>query len=147
MKISRCGLNKYIAAGLVLIFAVPLSSAAAAQQSATDATAVQPVPAPKMAPAATGSSPDGPNAQPAAQPNEQQPGPGQQNITPPVGTATAPYEKTVGSAATRPTGVVIAPAKQRRSRAILIRVGLIVGAAVAVGTVAGLSRSSSSTPH
>jgi hypothetical protein len=42
---------------------------------------------------------------------------------------------------------VIAPAKQRRTRAILIRVSIVVGAAIAVGTVVALSRSSPSRPN
>ena len=64
----------------------------------------------------------------------------------PVGTAAAPYEKTTGIAASRPAGAVVAPAKQKRSRSFLIRVGLIVGACVAVGTVVALSAGSSSRP-
>ena len=65
----------------------------------------------------------------------------------PVGTAAAPYEKTTGVAASRPAGAVIAPAKQRRARSILIRVGIVVGAAVAVGTVMALSHGSPSRPQ
>lgn len=65
----------------------------------------------------------------------------------PVGTAAAPAEKPLGVAASRPAGAVIAPAKQRRARSIFIKVGVVVGACVALGTVAALSRSSSSTPH
>jgi hypothetical protein len=55
--------------------------------------------------------------------------------------------KTGGVAASRPAGAVIAPGKQRRARSILIRVGVIVGAAVAVGTVVGLSHASPSRPN
>jgi|HubBroStandDraft_6_1064221.scaffolds.fasta_scaffold61938_3 hypothetical protein len=65
----------------------------------------------------------------------------------PVGTAAAPYEKTMGIAASRPAGAAIAPAKQRRVRTILISVGVIVAAGVAVGSVAGLSHASSSHPQ
>ena len=65
----------------------------------------------------------------------------------PVGIAAAPYEKTTGVAASRPAGAVIAPAKQRRARSILIRIGVVAGAAVAVGTVIGLSRGSSGRPN
>lgn len=64
----------------------------------------------------------------------------------PVGTAAAPYEKTTGVAASRPAGAVIAPAKQRRMRAIFISVGVIVAAGVATGAVVGLSHSSPSRP-
>jgi hypothetical protein len=73
--------------------------------------------------------------------SQQQPAPAQ-----PVGTAAAPYEKTMGVAASRPAGAAIAPAKQKRVRTILISVGVIVAAGVAVGTVAGLSHASSSHP-
>jgi hypothetical protein len=65
----------------------------------------------------------------------------------PLGTAVAPYEKGIGIAASRPAGAVIAPAKQRRTRSFLIKVGLLVGAGVAVGTVVGLSKASPSQPH
>lgn len=59
----------------------------------------------------------------------------------------APYEKGMGIAASRPAGAVIAPAKQRRTRSFVIKVSLIVGAAVAVGTVVGLSSASPSRPQ
>lgn len=71
-----------------------------------------------------------------------------QNDAPkPVGTAAAPYEKTTGVAASRPAGAVIAPAKQRRARTMLIRVGVILGGAVAIGTVVALSHGSPSRPN
>lgn len=65
----------------------------------------------------------------------------------PVGTAVAPYEKASGVTASRPTGAVIAPAKQRRMRTILIRIGVVVGAAAAVGAVVALSHASPSRPQ
>lgn len=64
----------------------------------------------------------------------------------PVGTAVAPYEPTVGIAASRPAGAAIAPAKQRRVRTILISLGVIAGAGIAVGSVAALSHGSPSRP-
>ena len=71
-----------------------------------------------------------------------------QNSTPkPVGTAAAPVMKTGGVAASRPAGAVIAPGKQRRARSILIRVGVVVGAAIAIGTVVALSHASPSRPN
>ncbi len=86
--------------------------------------------------------PDAPTPQPANPQSQAQSAP-QQN---PVGTAAAPVAKPTGVAASRPAGAVIAPSKQKRRKAILIRVGIIVGAGVAVGTVAALSRSSSARP-
>jgi hypothetical protein len=72
---------------------------------------------------------------------------GQQSPSKPVGTAAAPPESTAGITASRPAGAVIAPAKQRRARAILIRVGLIVGAGVALGTVLALTHATPSRPQ
>jgi anti-anti-sigma factor len=78
----------------------------------------------------------------------QQPSPNQpKNETQePVGTAAAGFIKTTGVAASKPAGAAIAPAKQRRARSILIKVGAIMGAGVAVGTVVALSSSSPSRP-
>jgi hypothetical protein len=64
-----------------------------------------------------------------------------------VGTAAAPTPEVAGVAGSRLTGAVIAPAKQRRVRTFLIRIGVVVGACVAIGTVAALSHSSSSQPR
>jgi hypothetical protein len=94
--------------------------------------------------------PDNPNPVPSqAQSQTAQPDSEQQQSTPPkpVGTAAAPYEKTTGVAASRPAGAVIAPAKQKRARIILIRVALVAGAAVSVGTVVALSKGSPSKPN
>jgi hypothetical protein len=89
------------------------------------------------------------NPDQSAQPGNSQSTPDQQQngATKPVGTAAAPLDKGTGIAATRPAGAVIAPAKQRRVRSILIRVGVVVGAAVAVGVVVGLSKASPSRPN
>jgi hypothetical protein len=64
----------------------------------------------------------------------------------PVGTAAAETPPTTGFAASNPSGAAIAPAKQKRARTILIRVGAILGAGVAVGTVAALASASPSKP-
>jgi hypothetical protein len=64
-----------------------------------------------------------------------------------VGTAAAPAPEVTGIAGSSLTGAVIAPAKQRRVRTFLIRVGVVVGACVAIGTVVALSRSSPSQPR
>lgn len=63
-----------------------------------------------------------------------------------MGTAAAPAEPAGGVAATRPAGAAIAPAKQKRSHTLLIRMSLLIGAAVAVGTVIGLSEASPNRP-
>ena len=64
----------------------------------------------------------------------------------PAGTAVAAPANATGVVASRPAGAAIAPAKQRRARSIMIKVGAIVGASVAVGTVVALSSGSPSRP-
>ncbi len=91
------------------------------------------------------SSPNaGSQAGAAQQPDEDQQ---QREPASAVGTAAAPEAKASGVMSTRPAGAAMAPAKQRRVRSFLIKVGAVVGAAVAVGTVAALSKSSPSRPH
>ena len=64
----------------------------------------------------------------------------------PVGTAAAGPFKVSGVAASQPSGVAMAPGKQRRTRTIVLRVGAIVGAGVAVGTVVALTKGTPSKP-
>jgi hypothetical protein len=64
----------------------------------------------------------------------------------PVGTAVAESPNASGIAASQPAGVAIAPAKQRRVRTIVLRMGAIVGAGVAVGSVVALTAATSSKP-
>ena len=70
------------------------------------------------------------------------PSPQTQTETQPGGTAAAPAVPVTGNAVSRPAGVAVAPPKQRQSRSFLIKLGLIAGAGVALGTVAALSLSS-----
>jgi len=62
--------------------------------------------------------------------------------TQPSGTAAAPAVPVTGNVVCRPAGAAVAPPKQRQSRSFLIKLGLIAGAGVALGTVAALSFSS-----
>jgi hypothetical protein len=105
-------------------------------------------PAPSQSPPSQSSSsqssqPPQAQASPESQPPRTQP-----PVTPqqPVGTAAAETSKVTGVAASQPAGVAIAPAKQRRVRSIVIKVGAIVGASVAVGTVVALSEATASKP-
>jgi hypothetical protein len=141
VRTSVCWPQRQIAAGLVVIMAVLLAAPAlaqtaqpaAGQQGGTSSAAKA-----QTAHQATG--------QPAAETNR--PTQDVPQTTPePVGTAVAPYEKTVGVASSRPAGAVIAPAKQRRAHSLLIKVGLIAAGAVAIGTVVALSKSSSGRPN
>lgn len=89
------------------------------------------------------------------QPASQQNSPTQESQTPdatqgksqhPVGTAAAEAPKVTGITAAEPAGVAIAPAKQRRVRTIVLKVGAIIGAGAALGTVIALSAGTSSKP-
>ncbi len=77
---------------------------------------------------------------------QSQPQPQEQTPHEPLGTAAAESVQTTGVAASRPAGAAVAPAKQRRVRSILIKVGALVGAGVAIGTTMALSQGSPSKP-
>jgi len=64
----------------------------------------------------------------------------------PKGAAAAEVQRSTGTAASTPSGAAIAPAKQKRSRSLLIRLGALAGAGVAIGTVVALSSASPSKP-
>jgi hypothetical protein len=95
------------------------------------------------------SLPSAPTPMPQEQPPAQQAPAQQQQATPqqPVGTAAAPYEKPSGVPGSRPAGAAIAPAKQRRVHAIVIRVAIVLAAGAAVGAVVGLSKATHSAPQ
>jgi len=142
------GMTRFFATLLAALLILPAAQTTAnAQQSETSHSQTQ------IAETQPESSlPEAPQpqstAQNAPQDNSQQPPEQQQNNTPaPVGTAAAPTEKPVGAAGSKPAGAAIAPAKQRRVHTILISVGLIAGAGIAVGIVAALSHASPSQPH
>jgi hypothetical protein len=69
-----------------------------------------------------------------------------QKIQRPVGTAAAEAPKTKGVTGAQPSGVAIAPAKQRRVRTLVIKVGAIMAAGAAVGTVVALTAATPSRP-
>jgi hypothetical protein len=64
----------------------------------------------------------------------------------PVGTAAAEGPRVTGVTAAQPAGAAIAPAKQRRVRTVVIKVGAILGAGAAIGTVIALSAATPSKP-
>jgi hypothetical protein len=128
----------------------------AAQQSSQDANPQSVAASAERAdltPAASHELPDSPGAivaqaqaPPPPQPSEPQSSTSQTSGQKPVGTAAAEAPSTAGVAASQPAGAAIAPAKQRRARTIIIRTGAIIGAAVAVGVVVGLTEATSSKP-
>ncbi|HXJ85871.1 MAG TPA: hypothetical protein VMS18_03585 [Candidatus Binatia bacterium] len=64
----------------------------------------------------------------------------------PVGTAAAEAPKVSGVTAAQPAGAAIAPGKQRRVRSVVLKVGAILGAGAAIGTVIALSAATPSKP-
>ena len=166
MTASRRWVRRQIAGCLVLLLVAPLAAAATQQgtsssrhtdvstaqaQSQDSGSGVSKANDESLEPSALPNSPGTVRSQTAGnnQPSSgQQPSPNQQQsgTQQPVGTAAAEFIKTTGVAASKPAGSAIAPAKQRRARSILIKVGAIVGAGVAVGAVVALSAASPSRP-
>jgi hypothetical protein len=83
--------------------------------------------------------PDNPGRSNAPQQPATTPAQSTQRKIEPNGTAVAPPIQTSGGAASKPAGVAIAPPKQRQIRSLLIKLGFLAGAGIAVGTVVGLS--------
>jgi len=153
MKTAVCKFERLIALGLVAfvgspaMFAASVFSSQQETQAPTATAQTQAQPAQTSAPTASASSlPDSPGAA-APQAQQTPPASSDQQNTAPVGTAAAPYLKPDGTPAASPTGAAIAPAKQKRKHSYAVRVGLLVGGAIAIGTVVGLSEASSSRPH
>jgi hypothetical protein len=160
-------LRRQIAGGLLLLFIATLAAAAPSpQEEANLGLHVRDPSSAQARSQESNSGADKANTEPSqneALPNSpgmvrsqtvderiglQQPAPRQQKgEQEPVGTAAAQPVKTTGVAASKPVGAAIAPAKQRRARSILIKVGVIGGASVAVATVLALSSASPSRPH
>ncbi len=94
------------------------------------------------------SSPQAPSIQAEPAPGGTAPAPQTQEGRPqhPVGTAAAESPMVSGVTAAQPAGVAIAPAKQRRVRTLVIKVGAIAGAGVALGTVMALTLGTPSKP-
>jgi hypothetical protein len=72
--------------------------------------------------------------------------PSQNPAQQPEGAAAAQVQPTTGTAGSKPAGAALAPPKQRRIRSLLIRLGAVAGAGIALGTVYALSTASPSKP-
>ena len=165
MRVANSWLKRQVALSLTMLLMVPFGAAATprapqtaenvgqtenqvqnnAQNPGKPATAAgqQISPSTDSTPAPAQSGDEKPQA-----PSPQAESASQQNANPaPVGTAVAPYIKPNGAPASRPAGAAIAPAKQRRVRSWAIRVGLLAGAAIAIGAVTAASMGSPSRPN
>jgi hypothetical protein len=130
--------------------AAPANQNQPQQQPVSPGTSVNPSQAP-LAPVTTYPDAAGaqqeqpsPNAEPQTTTVPEAPKPKPQ--TEPVGAATAESVPTAGGAAAKPAGIAIAPAKQHQTRSLLFKIGAVVAAGAALGTVYALSHSTSSTP-
>jgi len=95
----------------------------------------------------SGELPDAPTpAQPVQQSSESSSIQPQNPNSVPSGAAGAKAPAVRGAPASRTVGAAIAPAKQGQRRSLLIKVGLIAGACVAVGSAFALSKGSPSKP-
>jgi len=84
--------------------------------------------------------PDAPPPQSAQTPPSQEP------ATAPSGVAGAKAATVKGAPVAQPAGAAVAPARQRGHRSLLIKLGLLAGAGIAVGAAVALSESSPSRP-
>lgn len=152
--------------GVALMSILSLCVTASAQQSVganasapVDATSLPDSPGAVQAPAqykvqyktqpveiAQADSPSPQSSQPASPSNSANQSKADQKTQQPVGTAAAQPVPTTGNAASEPAGIAIAPAKQRRTRTMLIKVGAILGASAAIATTVALSKASPSKP-
>jgi hypothetical protein len=104
--------------------------------------------APLMAqqqPAQSGSS-NSKSAEPLPEAPQPQSVDKQQPTQAPSSAAGAKAASPKGAPVAQPVGAAVAPAPQHSHRSLLIKIGLVAGAAVAVGTVVGLSAGSPSRP-
>jgi hypothetical protein len=125
----------------------PANQQSPAQQSPNPGTNVNPSQGP-LTPVTTYPDASGEQqAQPPTAPAQNIPeGPQPKKPSEPVGAATAESVPTTGGAAAKPAGVAIAPAKQHQTRSLLLKVGAVVAAGAALGTVYALSHGTASTP-
>lgn len=139
------------AMGLILALQVP--AAAQAAQAVPSVESIEALPdAPSASAQSQNSSSSEPRLTSAAQvpanqnPTNQQTPAHETPTEKPQGAAAAAIQPTTGSPASQPAGAALAPAKQKRSRSLLIKLGALAGAGIAVGTAFALSSASPSRP-
>jgi|SRR5580704_4039039 hypothetical protein len=121
-------------------------SASAAQRSSSEESSAQQSSSRESSPSSSPPETPANLPQPAQSQTEQQTVPAGSKPQQPIGTAAAEAPVVSGSPVAEPAGVAIAPARQHRVRTIVIKVGAIVGAGVALGTVLALTEGTSSRP-
>lgn len=135
----------------VLLIAISLSAEPlpqnSTQQPASGGVTVDPSAAPLQPSVAP---PPGAQTNPTPLPQAPEPSapapPPQPPTTAPLGAAAAEKVQTAGGGASRPAGNAIAPMQQHRYRSLVIKLGALAAAGIAIGTVTALSRATPSTP-
>lgn len=150
-KLQRYGTRALIAVlALVLVGMPELVQAQTAQQEQQPGMIdpsrgpLQPVPPTSNQPAPQAPSTEQPL--PNAPAPEPQPAETQRPVEQPAGTAAAEGTPTAGGLASKPAGNALAPAKQRQTRSLLLKIGAIAGAGIALGTVIALTKGSPTKP-
>lgn len=123
-RYARCVSVGVLAGAFVMASEMPLL--ASSQQSSSSTT-----------PRTDDPLPDAPQTQPAQ---------GQETNQVPSGTAGAKAPNVKGAPVAQPSGAAVAPPRQRNHRSLLIKLGLLAGAGVAVGAVVALSEKSPARP-
>ena len=144
-KYSRCCVIAVTISALLLASGMPLCAQSSGQSSTTQSTTQPATQAttPAITPVKPGDAlPDAPQPQAGQAQSQTQ----QDSAQAPSGAAGAKAANVKGTPAAQPVGAAVAPAKQRGHRSLLIKVGLIAAAAVAVGTVVALSEKSPTRP-
>lgn len=142
-RFTRC-----VAVCMALAVGAQMTEAAAlvAEQQQASPASPQPQDSSSQAAAQMAALPEAPDPAPQ-QPSDALQTPQQDAAQNPLGTAAGPATHPTGVAGTRPAGAAIAPAKQRRVRALFIRTSLIIAGCAAAGTVVALSKASPSHPQ
>ena len=123
-RYARCVSVGVLAGAFVMASEMPLL--ASSQQSSSSTT-----------PRTDDPLPDAPQSQPAQ---------GQETTQVPSGTAGAKAPNVKGAPVAQPSGAAVAPPRQRNHRSLLIKLGLLAGAGVAVGAVVAMSEKSPARP-
>jgi hypothetical protein len=124
-KYSKCFSIAVLSGAFVMASEMPLLASPFPQQSAASGQKQD------------DALPDAPQSQPAQTPSQQ---------PAPSGAAGAKAATVKGSPVAQPAGAAVAPARQRGHRSLLLKLGLVAGAGIAVGSVVALSERSPTRP-
>jgi cytoskeletal protein RodZ len=134
--------------GLVVILIASVAATPTylfAQQSQGIQDSSQPPTSSSSSQTSTSTSPDLPDAPQPGQ-TQSSSSASQEKSQAPAGAAAAKAPRVQGAPASEPVGAAIAPVKQSQRRSLWIKVGLVAGAGIALGTALALSKSSPSRP-